>query len=809
MASKIADFISKADAKTRFLMVAAVVGVLGGIIYFVANMGSAPQKGQASVAGAPSLQSVPGSQLSPEYYRALIQSNAQSAKQAQISGGSAVPTLVNAPAQPSVTFTQPSCTIVCPGGDNVDVNDDLNSLVKAGKLSQEDATSLSNLAKANVSVGEYADALNELVRTGKLTPEQARKLLEDYKKQHENSLLSQSGRGMDALIKAGKLPLSVATSLMDLQKQNLTPAQYADELNRLVREGKISPEVAAQLLAQYTQQRNQEAAKESAGALKQMAKAGQISPDVAGTLTKLQEGNASVGDYSAAINRMVADGKMTPDTAAKLLAQYQAQRAGQGSNTLSNLVGDADSALVDDVQDTAASGLLSSADAANLLSLQKKGASPAEYCDALNKALAAKKISAETKAQLCAKYSKLHALKEEAARLANLQANNATAVSYADELKQAVTNGTLSPEMAAKLSQEYKAATATVYIPAAGQPGDQKVLPGGENLAGLQQRLQEQNAQSNVGPTNALANNDEAEFLAAQAKAEAMAAQQRQQRIQDLMTAMSGQSQSLIAAWQVPVMQHKAGVPDDSKKSDLGSLGSNIVGGANGKPSAADAAALAEPPLIKAGTILFAILDTAVNSDYPNTPVMATIVTGPFKGAKLLGKLNLEKDQDRVSLSFNLMDKDAWINTKTVDAFAIDPETARTVMASNVDHHYMLRYGTLFASSFVTGYANGIMRAGTATTGIFGTSTTNPELSPTQKIAVGLGQVGTTFGTALQSYVNTPATVKVNAGVALGILFMSDVTEQEAPAPAGGPATASTTTTTVSATNSSGTKGVK
>jgi type IV secretory pathway VirB10-like protein len=98
-------------------------------------------------------------------------------------------------------------------------------------------------------------------------------------------------------------------------------------------------------------------------------------------------------------------------------------------------------------------------------------------------------------------------------------------------------------------------------------------------------------------------------------------------------------------------------------------------------------------------------------------------------------------------------------------------------MASSVDKHYWLRYGTLFASSFVTGYANGITTSGSTTTsGIFGTSSTHPQLSPGEKFAVGLGQVGSAFGTALQSYVNTPTTVKVNSGVGLGILFMADVT---------------------------------
>ena len=148
---------------------------------------------------------------------------------------------------------------------------------------------------------------------------------------------------------------------------------------------------------------------------------------------------------------------------------------------------------------------------------------------------------------------------------------------------------------------------------------------------------------------------------------------------------------------------------------------------------------------------------------------------GPFKGAKLLGRLALAQGQDRVSLSFNLMDMDAWPKSKTISAFAMDPDTARTVMASEVDHHYLLRYGSLFASSFMQGYAQGVLNAGTSTTGVFGTSTQNPKLSFGNNVAVALGQVGTAFSNVAQTYVNRPATVKVTAGVGIGILFMSEV----------------------------------
>ena len=106
-------------------------------------------------------------------------------------------------------------------------------MVEKGKLSQDNANRLLDLAKNNATEDEYAAALDELVRQGKLTPEQARALLEKYRKQRANGLVNESAKAMDNMIKSGQLPLDTANQLLALQKRNLTPAEYAAELNRL------------------------------------------------------------------------------------------------------------------------------------------------------------------------------------------------------------------------------------------------------------------------------------------------------------------------------------------------------------------------------------------------------------------------------------------------------------------------------------------------------------------------------------------------------------------------------------------------
>jgi hypothetical protein len=773
MALKIPKFFSAADAKSRvFLIFGAIVGV-GLLVYIGVRLlgGGESASGPSKVATAPSsLQTVPGGQMSPEFYRAVTQANAQAAQQAQMTGGSAVPTLVNVPTQQPSGFPQASgnCTVLC-SDEAIDISNDINDIVKLGKLPQEDANHLIDLAKKNVSVEEYAAALDELVRQGKLTPEQARALLEKYKKQHQAVLTAESAQTMDALIKSGQLPLGVANELLALQKSNLSPAEYAAELNRLVKEGKISPELAAQLLAQYTQQRAREATQSGIFGLKKMAKNGEITADVAESLAALQNRNIPVDQYAAELDRLVAAGKMTPAAAAKLLDQYKKQRAIVGATgSLNAMLNEAQSCVVTQLSDLMKSGKISSEAANALFALQQKNVPFEEFQTAVNQLAQSKKIPPQDVQQLIDCYKKLVGLRALTQQLSTMQGNNASPEDYTNALKQAVQAGVITPDMAQNLLQEYRTISAPVN--AGVIPGVDANIPGAADFAKLQQRLQSQSGEAPAVQTQ--------EFTAAASQAQADLLAQRNERIQQLAGQMSNQAQTLITSWQPPTMVHQAGQEstDQAKTPGAGGGPGGLPPGTSG--SGGSTTAPTGAPIIKSGTILFAVLDTGVDSDYPDTPVMATIVEGKFKGARLLGKMALVSGKDKLSLTFNMMDRDDWARGKPISAFAIDPDTARTVMASSVDNHYLSRYGAMIASSFLSGYASAISSSGsTTTTGIFGSTTSNPALSPGNKLAIGLGKVGDSLTKVVTKYVDTPATIKVNSGVGLGILFMADVTE--------------------------------
>jgi type IV secretory pathway VirB10-like protein/polyhydroxyalkanoate synthesis regulator phasin len=753
-------FFSQLNARARmFVLLGGVIGMIF-TVYLGTKLISGANKttGPSRVANAPQgLQSVPGGQLTPEYYRALMQANTQAAQQAQISGGSALPTLINAGGGQG-----PQSCIIC-SDQSTNIKTYLDDWIKQGKVAPDVASFLEQLAGKNVSPDAFAAELDRLVKEGKLTPEQARLLLEQYKKQHTNKLLTDSSKLMDDMIKSGQLSLDVANQLLEAQKKNMSPSEYAAFLRRLVRQGKLAAAFAQRLLAQYTQQRAKEIIMQSIDALHQMVKQGQLTPDVEKELIPLEERMVALDVYASTLQKFVSAGKLTPASAAKILEEFQAQKAAIGTaESVNQLLEKAEAAAFQELSDLLKAGKISQEVASQLANLIRNNVSMPEFQAAIDQLVQQGKLTPEIAKLKIADYQLVKGLRELSSRLGALQDNNGSVADYVEVLKRAVQAGFLTPEQAANLMQEYAASVSKESPAASG------ATLGTDAFAKLQQQVQ-QNA--SIGPVLPSTN-----FAAAQEEGLQESAQDRKARLDDLANAMSGQAQQLISAWQPPMMEHKAGTP--IVKTQKGSAAS----GRDQASSADDALGLGAGaiPLIKSGTIIFGVLDTAINSDYPDTPVMVTIVDGKYKGAKLLGKIQVAKNVagqlDRVSLNFSLMNLDAWPKSKTVTAFAIDPDTARTVLASQVDYHYLKRFGAIMATSFLQGYSTAITNAGTTNFTTSGTSTTRPDISPANKIAVGLGQIGQTLGTVTQNYVNIPPTVKVDSGVGLGILFMADVT---------------------------------
>lgn len=258
-------------------------------------------------------------------------------------------------------------------------------------------------------------------------------------------------------------------------------------------------------------------------------------------------------------------------------------------------------------------------------------------------------------------------------------------------------------------------------------------------------------------------------------QARQLSAQQQQDLMKQIESGMTTQANDLFNTWTPPpLQQYVRGELQTSEATQAGGVGvAGAAGAAGVNPSQAGAAAGGS--VIKAGTVMFAVLDTGINSD-EQSPILATIVQGPLKGGKLLGQFT--RADKKVVLNFTTMGLPTLRNSISVNVVAIDPDTARTAVASDVDNHYMFRYGTLFASSFVSGLGQAISQSGsTVVQQPFGNATIqNPTTSALQQGIIGIGNVGTQFGSIAAQGFQRPPTVKVNAGSGIGILFMADLT---------------------------------
>jgi intracellular multiplication protein IcmE len=183
---------------------------------------------------------------------------------------------------------------------------------------------------------------------------------------------------------------------------------------------------------------------------------------------------------------------------------------------------------------------------------------------------------------------------------------------------------------------------------------------------------------------------------------------------------------------------------------------------------------------IKTGDILFAVLDTSVNTDEPG-PILATIVSGKLKGSKLIGSFTLPGNANKMVLTFNTLSMLGSDKTISISSYAIDPSTARTALAGRVNHHYLMRYGSLFASTFLAGFSSAIQSADTTITigGTGGTTDTTVQngidRSLLENALIGLGEVGRAWAQTAQQLMNRPTTVELYSGTGMGILFTQDV----------------------------------
>ena len=180
-------------------------------------------------------------------------------------------------------------------------------------------------------------------------------------------------------------------------------------------------------------------------------------------------------------------------------------------------------------------------------------------------------------------------------------------------------------------------------------------------------------------------------------------------------------------------------------------------------------------PLLIPGDILYATNCLTVSSDSPG-PVMASIVSGPLKGARLLGSFVSQKEH--LILTFTRLILPERLSRdkpreRTLLAYALDPKSQGLGLASDVDHHYLERFAGIFAASFLEGYGQAVQNSGvTNYNSVYGQSSHTPRYSPSDQLWIASGKVGQNLSQLMQEKTKLAPTVTLASGLDLGIVIL-------------------------------------
>lgn len=179
-------------------------------------------------------------------------------------------------------------------------------------------------------------------------------------------------------------------------------------------------------------------------------------------------------------------------------------------------------------------------------------------------------------------------------------------------------------------------------------------------------------------------------------------------------------------------------------------------------------------PDLKPGDLLYAIIDTGVNSDVPSV-VMATVAQGKYRNARMLG--SFQRHDERMVLAFTRAILPSGQSFQ-IEAYAVDPDTSEASVASSVDTHFFSRWGGLIASAFLEGLGSAKKFSGaTSTMYGYGNNASDQMVwdnySPEDQAWIAAGKVGEKASKIFEKNFDRPPTVYLESGSPVGILILN------------------------------------
>lgn len=254
----------------------------------------------------------------------------------------------------------------------------------------------------------------------------------------------------------------------------------------------------------------------------------------------------------------------------------------------------------------------------------------------------------------------------------------------------------------------------------------------------------------------------------------------RQAQFESAVTAMSTQMSNILGELKAPEVKNMTVFDVTQVKGGENSVGEGSFSvGPNGEPIATEVSMQPlKPPvvIVPAGKIEYAQMMLEANSDIPG-PVVALIASGQFNGGKLLGKFSSQEEYLVITFDMLVTKKGTSI---PINAFAVDPATSLTGVATDVDHRYFKRIVLPAAAKFVEGLGEAYSETTETTSqSSASTTTTSPELDTKQEFGKAVSEAAKSIGEVLtEDGQNTKPLVIVAAGTPLGVLFMNPITDQ-------------------------------
>lgn len=177
--------------------------------------------------------------------------------------------------------------------------------------------------------------------------------------------------------------------------------------------------------------------------------------------------------------------------------------------------------------------------------------------------------------------------------------------------------------------------------------------------------------------------------------------------------------------------------------------------------------------LIPAGTLLSAVTVNQVNTDL-TVPLVATIASGQFAGAKIIG--SPERVGDVAKIEFTTMSLPGYGTSVPIKAYSLDESTLEGGVATSVDRKLFAKYLLRPAAAAVAAVGAAAKNAGTTTVNINGATTqTTGELTNKRARQIMTGALGEQASKDMTAE-STDPTVHVARRTVIGVIFVSDVT---------------------------------